>query len=111
MFRLVDAPAALAARGWPERVTGAVDLELHDAAAPWNAGRFRLELADGKARVTPGGSGTVALGPGGLAALFAGALTPPLARRAGLQSGGDERSDAFLTAAFAGPRPGLLDYF
>ena len=111
MLRLVDAQVALAARGWPEHVTGAVDLDLHDEAAPWNAGRFRLELAAGKAQVTPGGSGAVALGPGGLAALFAGALSPALARRAGLLTGGDEKSDAWFTAAFAGPQPGLLDYF
>lgn len=116
MFRLVDAAAALAGRGWPAHVTGAVDLELSDPQCPWNAGRFRLEVDAGKAEVRTGGSAggagaTVALGPNGLAALFAGAIDPAVARRAGLLTGGDAATDAFLTAAFAGPRPGLLDYF
>lgn len=111
MFRLVDAAGALAARGWPEHLSGSVELELHDGLAPWNAGRVRLELEAGRAQVTPGGSGAVLLGPNGLAALFAGAIPPAIARRAGLLTGGDDRTDAFLTAAFAGPRPGLLDYF
>jgi predicted acetyltransferase len=123
MFRLVDAAAALAARGWPADVTGAVELDLSDAQCPWNAGRLRLELDAGTAEVASGGAasrsgaasgsaaGSVQLGPGGLAALYAGAITPALARRAGLLAGGDTRTDAFLTAAFAGPRPSLLDYF
>jgi predicted acetyltransferase len=111
MFRLVDAAAALAARGWPPHVSGAVDLELTDPQCPWNAGPLRLELDAGEAHVTPGGAGAVRLPPNGLAALYAGAVPPALARRAGLLAGGDDRTDAFLTAAFAGPRPGLLDYF
>jgi hypothetical protein len=47
----------------------------------------------------------------GLAVLYAGAGGPALVRRAGLLAGGDERTDAFLQAATAGPAPALLDYF
>ena len=47
----------------------------------------------------------------GLAVLYAGAASPAVLRRAGLLTGGDDVSDAFLQAATAGPVPALLDYF
>jgi predicted acetyltransferase len=111
MFRLIDAPAAIAARGWPNGVTGEVELELVDDLCPWNAGARRLAIADGRATLTPGGAGSVRLTPQALALLFAGATTPAVLRRSGLVDGGDAASDALLTAATAGPPPSLLDYF
>jgi predicted acetyltransferase len=111
MLRVLDAPRAVAARGWPVPVSGSVDLLLEDDLLPANAGRHRLVLAGGEGRLESGGSGTVRLGPRGLAVLYAGAAGPVLLRRAGLLSGGDPDTDAFLAAATAGPPPALLDYF
>lgn len=111
MLRLLDAPAAVAARGWPPAVTGSVDLDLVDELCPWNVGPHRLTLADGEAMLTPGGHGAVRLQPGALAVLYAGAAAPASLRRAGLLSGGDAATDAFLGAATSGPPPALLDYF
>jgi predicted acetyltransferase len=111
MLRVVDAAAAVAARGWPAYQSGVVDLELSDAECEWNAGPYRLLIDGGEARLEPGGSGLVAFTPRGLAAWFAGAATPAVLRRAGLMSGGDARSDAFLQSATAGPAPALHDYF
>jgi predicted acetyltransferase len=111
MLRLVDATAAVAARGWPAYQSGVVDLELTDAECEWNAGSYRLVIDGGDARLEPGGSGLVAFTPRGLATWFAGAATPAVLRRAGLMSGGDARSDAFLRSATAGPAPALHDYF
>jgi predicted acetyltransferase len=111
MLRLIDAPAAVAARGWPAAVTGTVDLDLVDDLCPWNTGRHQLTVKDGAAALTPGGAGTVRVGPGALAVLYAGASAPAVLRRAGLLTGGNADTDAFLTAATAGPPPGLLDYF
>lgn len=111
MLRLIDAPAAIAARGWPTTVEGSVDLELADDLCPDNAGPHQLVLKAGTGSLTPGGTGAVLLEPGALAALYAGSTTPSLLRRAGLLSGGDPDTDAFLTTATAGPPPGLLDYF
>ncbi len=51
------------------------------------------------------------VGPGALATLYAGALAPATLRRAGLLTGGDADTDAFLAAAAAGPAPAMLDYF
>lgn len=111
MLRIVDAPAAVAARGWPVPVAGEVDLLLADEVCPWNSGPFRLVLADGRGRLEPGGTGLVRLSMRGLALLYAGAVGTNLLRRAGLLDGGDEGTDAFLQAAAAGPVPALLDYF
>jgi predicted acetyltransferase len=110
MARMVDAQAAVSARGWPPHLSGRVDLELGDDVCPWNDGRFVLELAGGEAKLSPGGEGTVRLEARGLALWYCGAATPATLRRAGLLSGpaGD---DAFLLAATAGPSPSLLDYF
>lgn len=110
MLRLLDAQAAIAARGWPPGVRGRVELDLYDEFRK-NSGWFTLTLEDGHAELKPGGVGTVGLTPGGLAVLYAGAAHPATLRRAGLLTGGDATTDAFLAAATAGPTPGLLDYF
>ena len=68
-------------------------------------------LDGGSGRLEPGGSGAVRLTVRGLAVLYAGAAGPAVLRRAGMLTGGDPDSDAFLEAATAGPRPALLDYF
>jgi len=110
MARMVDAQAAISARGWPPHLSGRVDIELGDEICPWNDGRFVLELSGGEAKLSPGGEGTMHLNARGMALWYCGAATPANLRRAGLLSGpaGD---DAFLQAATAGPVPSLLDYF
>jgi predicted acetyltransferase len=111
MLRVIDAAAAVAARGWPPHLSGAVDLLIEDETCPWNAGPHRLVVERGEGRLEPGGSGAVRLSIRGLAVVYAGACSPAVLRRAGLLDGGDERSDAFLGAASGGPPPTLLDYF
>lgn len=111
MLRVVDAPAAIAARGWPRHLTGEVDLELADDVCPWQQGRHRLVLSGGKAGLEPGGAGTVRLTPRGLAAWYAGAATPEQLRRSGFLTGGDADTDELLRTATAGPAPTLHDYF
>jgi predicted acetyltransferase len=110
MVRMVDAQAAVAARGWPPHLSGRVELDLADHVCPWNEGRFVLEVSGGEAKLSPGGDGTVRLEARGVALWYAGAATPANLRRAGLLSG-PVRHDAFLQAATAGPVPSLLDYF
>jgi predicted acetyltransferase len=123
LLRVLDAGAAVAARGWPTGLTGSSVLALDDAVCPWNSGAFRLEVDRGQGRLAPlegvasesrGGSGAdvpVRLGPRALALLYAGGVAPATLRRAGLVTGGSAADDAFLAAAFAGPQPAILDYF
>jgi len=109
MTRVLDPLGALAARGYPELET-AVDLELTDRVLPENSGRYRLEVSGGRAEVTRGGTGAVALDERALAALYTGLFAPAaLARGANLA--GDAVSLGRLATLFAGPSPSLCDYF
>jgi predicted acetyltransferase len=107
MLRVVDAPAAIAARGFPAAVSATVPLVISDHTRPGNSGRWELTVTDGSGILIPNARGilpaappALQLGARGLAALYAG--TPVAALRlAGLASGGSPNTDAALDAAFA----------
>lgn len=126
MLRVVSPAAAIEARGFPATARASVPMVLADPELPAQAGAYTLAIENGRGalvRGVPGGglapsgsvssspaaSAPVSLGPRGFAALYAGVPVPTL-RRAGLMTGGDERTDAELSTAFAG-RPFTLDYF
>jgi predicted acetyltransferase len=118
MLRVVDAPAAIAGRGFPAVAGLAVGLQLDDAQLPGNAGLWTLEVSGGKGslsasatgrRAPAGSAGPVRLGARGFAALYAGTPMATL-RRAGLAAGGDAGADDALDSAFAG-QAFLLDDF
>ncbi|MEU8801719.1 GNAT family N-acetyltransferase [Spirillospora sp. NPDC048819] len=108
MLRVVDAPAAIAARGYPAGVAAQAPLLVDDPQRPSNSGHWRLEIEDGEGRLEPSGetSDAVRLGPRGLSALYAGVPVSAL-RRSGLLQGGDAEA---LSPAFAAT-PFSLDYF
>jgi predicted acetyltransferase len=109
MLRVLDVTGALEARGYPP-VDAAVDFELDDRTLPENAGRYRLEVSGGRARVTPGGSGAVSLDERALAALYTGFLAPATLARAGKLEG-DPVALARLALLFAGSPPAMSDFF
>lgn len=113
MLRVVDAPAAIAARGFPAAVSMAATLIINDQSRPANSGRWLLTVADGKGELAPAGTGPgepLILGARGLAALYAGAPVATL-RQAGLAGGvPDPAADAATDAAFAAT-PYILDAF
>ena len=122
MLRLLDAPAAIAARGFPATDL-AVPLQLTDDLRPANTGRWELTVRAGTGRLTPcrtsqvpapadpasPGGPALDLGARGLAALYAGTPVATL-RRAGLAAGGSPAADAALDGAFAAT-PFMLDDF
>jgi predicted acetyltransferase len=129
MLRLLDAPAAIAARGFPATDI-AVPLAITDDLQPANSGRWELTVQAGTGRLIrdrtglvpaspaaaspgvqapPGGQVPLALGARGLAALYAGTPVATL-RRAGLAEGGTPDADAALDGAFAAT-PFMLDDF
>jgi predicted acetyltransferase len=110
MLRLVDAPAAVAARGWPAAVAGRVDLEVHDDDAPWNAGRWVLEVGGGTAELRPGGSGAVGVSIGALSSWWAGGATASRLRRAG-HLVGDPVAVAAMDELVGSAPPVLTDFF
>ncbi|MEV0288181.1 MULTISPECIES: GNAT family N-acetyltransferase [unclassified Kribbella] len=112
MVRLLDAPAAIAARGYAPGAVLEVDLRVEDPDVPANSGDWHLSIADGAGELTSTqASGDVLqLGPRGLAALYAGTPLATL-RGSGLARGGATTADAALDAAFASATPYMLDYF
>jgi predicted acetyltransferase len=117
MLRVVDAPGAIAARGFAPAVSVIVPLEVHDRARPANSGRWQLTVADGKGALIPDGpvstnespAAPLRLGARGLAALYAGTPVGTL-RLSGLASGGTPDDDIALDAAFAATAYMLDDF-
>jgi predicted acetyltransferase len=117
MLRLVDAAAAISARGFPAAAEANVALRVDDAALPANSGLWQLQVSSGQGALTPletspaarPSAGPVRLGARGLAALYGGVPVATL-RRAGLASGGSPDADAALDCAFAGPAFMLDDF-
>jgi predicted acetyltransferase len=110
MLRVLDAPAAIAARGFPAGVSADVPLVIEDEPRPGNAGAWRLTVGGGEGRLErdSGARDAVHVPARGLAAIYAGVPMATL-RRAGIITGGDA-ADPLLDAAFAGT-PYMLDYF
>jgi hypothetical protein len=126
MLRVIDLAGAVAARGWPTGLTAEIDLDVEDPLCPWNSGSHRLVLRGGTGHLEDLGGGSpehvgvesggvdaaaTAVTLPGLALLYAGGVTSSALRRTGLITGGSAGSDTLLDAAFAGPRPAVLDYF
>ncbi|GAA2090359.1 GNAT family N-acetyltransferase [Actinomadura alba] len=98
MLRVVDAPAAIAARGFPAHVATEIMIGVEDESRPGNAGTWLLSVSGGRGTLTRTDEPAAVRVPArGLAALFAGVPVATL-RRSGLLEGGDEATD--LTAAF-----------
>jgi predicted N-acetyltransferase YhbS len=126
MLRLIDAPAAIAGRGFPASAEVRVPVHIADAQLSANSGTWLLEIAGGKAALTryeagPGSAdaggaggpadvgGPLQLSARGLAAMYAGTPLASL-RVAGLASGGNADADAALDDAFCGPAY-MFEYF
>lgn len=110
MLRIVDVAGALEARGYAPGAAAELHLDVADDVLPWNNGRFVLEVAGGRGRVSPGGQGRLKLHARDLAVLYSGYLSPFELRQAGALSG--EAADLAAAAlAFSGPRPWLPDMF
>lgn len=110
MLRVVDVRRALEERGYARSFRARHELAVVDPIVPLNAQPFVVEVADGRARVTPGGAGTVDLDVRGLAAAYTGHADGPRLRARGLAHGPAADVDAFA-ALFAGPAPSMADFF
>jgi predicted acetyltransferase len=111
MLRIVDAPAAIAGRGYSSAVRATVDLDLSDRHCDWNAGRWKLTVEDGVGRLEKGGQGDVQLSINAFSTLYSGYASPTTLRQTGLLTGGSAKDDDALTAAFAGPTPTIADFY
>lgn len=113
MLRVIDAPAAFAARGYPAGVAAEAHLEIgEDPLIPENAGRWVLRVRDGRGSLERGGSGAVRVSLRGLAPLFTGHLSARSLRVAG-HLHAEDADLAGLDAALR-PSPGavsMVDFF
>jgi predicted acetyltransferase len=107
MLRVIDLPAAVAARGWPLTALlrpFVVDVEVVDEHAPWQAGRHRIVFDGDTVFCEAGGSGDVRLHARALGPWFAGSADTRMLRRAGLLEG-DPAAAGRLDALTGAPRP------
>lgn len=111
MLRIVDAPGAVAARGWPTTARGSVELDIVDEHAPWNAGRWVLEVDGGSAVLVRGGSGTVHAPIGGLSSWWAGYAPATRLARLGLLHSSDPAALARMDHLLPAVPPVLLDFY
>lgn len=110
MLRLLDTAAAVAERGFPVGLSLEVPLSLTDPLDRDASGAYVLAVSGGRGALRRvEGPGGVALGPRGMAALFAGTPVATL-RATGLAEGGEPSEDGLLDAAFAAT-PFMTDYF
>lgn len=111
LARVVDFPAAIAARGFLPGVQGEAQVEIpEDPVCPWNAGRWIVEVADGRGVARPGGRGELRLEVRALGPLFTGHADPDALALQGLCDGPPE-SRAAAATLFAGPAPFMHEAF
>jgi predicted acetyltransferase len=111
MLRLVSPRSALATRRYAPGLSTELHLEIDDPLFPDSAGPVRVEIADGSARVTPGGRAAVRVGPRALAALFGHHHRAHALAAAGLLTGGSDDELARIDAAFSGESVWTFDSF
>lgn len=112
MLRLVDAPGAVAARGYLVDDVAPVELAVRDPIAPWNDGDWRLSVEGGEGRLVAGGSGRVEVDAPALAALWSGWSSPWQLALAGRLRGATDTDLVSLARAFAArSTPSLLDFY
>jgi len=113
MLRLLDVPAAIAARGGPPGLRARVAVRVRDDLVADNEGGFVLEFEDGQATATRETvDDAIELDVGALSSLYSGHTTCASLARAGRLSGGDPATAwRLLDAAFAGASPAMVDDF
>jgi predicted acetyltransferase len=112
MHRPVDVVRAIESRGWPHHVRGRVEFTLEDLAAPWNAGSWRCEVADGSAQLQRiSDEPSLRLSVRGFALLYTGAAQACAVAEAGLLRCPAGESPTALDVLGAGQQAQLLDYF
>jgi len=111
MHRFVDAPAAIAARGFPPDVAAEVHLGVTDRLAPWNEGRWVLRVEGGAGELIPGGTGELQITINGFSAMATGWASATSLAGAGALHHSSPADRAALDAIFAGPPPTMIDDF
>lgn len=110
MARPLVLPAAIAARGFPTGVSGAVTFAVDDRLLAEARGPWRLEVAGGRGIVEPSSHADVLMDVRAVGPMFTGLRTPRELALAGLLDGPPDAL-AQLAAMFAATLPVALDFF
>jgi len=110
LLRIADVRAALWGRGWSPVLRGEVSFAVDDPLLTANQGPWTLTVDAGRAEVLPCARAEVTLTIGGLASLYTGHATAHELASLGQASGPAEELER-LGALFAGPTPGLSEFF
>lgn len=113
MLRIVELPAAVAARPYAAGPPARVVLRVADAAAPWNDGVWRIEVENGHGRaVRCDDAVDLSLDIATLSALYNGYLSPRAAWWTGQIEAPDPAALDIAARVFAVPEPpACLDHF
>lgn len=108
MLKIIDVPGAVEARGYPPAISTSVEFAVAGDPITGIDGRYRLELADGKAACSRLGKPDPATSvplftPNGLALAYAGAQSCAGIRTVGGLTGPDDHDETF--GAIFGGRP------
>ncbi|MCB9845510.1 MAG: GNAT family N-acetyltransferase [Phycisphaeraceae bacterium] len=110
MLRVVDAGAALRARGYSLGATGEVHLRIADPLIAPKERRLVLRVNDGRGVVEPGGRGDVEVGVAALAPLLTGFVSAQSLAALG-QIRGASADVGVLGGLFAAETPATPDFF
>ena len=110
MARGLQLTEAVAARGFPAGLHGAVTLAVNDTLVLESQGPWRLEVSGGRGELQRCNQADVLMEACAVGPLFTGFRTPRQLALAGLLDGSESSLD-LLTAMFAGTPPVALDFF
>jgi predicted acetyltransferase len=110
MLRIVNAEAALTARGYAPELAAELHFNVHDDLIEPNNGPFILRISDGQGEVTRGGAGRLDIDIRGLAMFYSGFSSATNLLATGLLRGSAEDACG-ADAVFAGPMPWMTDIF
>ena len=111
MSRLIDAPTAIAARGYLDGTEAEVHLDIIDPSISANHGAHVLRVTNGAGSLEPGGRAEATLDIGDLSSLYTGYADAGFLADAGRLAGAEPSDIASLRRAFAGSAPTIVDFF
>ncbi len=110
-LRILDVPAALAARGYDESLDGELHLEVHDDLIEENNGQWIMRLQNGSVEVVRGGSGALRLNVRELASMYSSYYSAQQLRQFGGLETANVRQLEFADRVFAGPSPWVPELY
>ncbi len=111
MLRIVNAPLAVAARGFNFGVNASIGIRITDPIVAANGGCWDLTIADGRGQLETATSATIDITINGFASLYSGLYSARTLAANGTLAGATPEQLTMLDAALSGPRPTMTDDF